>query len=259
MVFTRLVPPPPPVLSHVSSPPILQTFAPSEPFPKCTSSSSSIHTHSRALWTRKSSLWFWCSDSQGILKYSLSRETSTEARNIKLLIASQWKITRHLQKQDYFLSWCFFYLFKCSLSFLCSMLLQVLRLFTSLFLPLVWAAQTSCHCTCLNTRCPNLSLSHQHKHTHYSSFRHTDIAMVPPHVTGSSNCSIELTNNQWVYTGVVHIWLGFMSTLRMSCKNHLSWLLGAGMWNGVCVCVCVCVCGHWDKECKAQHVGTMCY
>lgn len=41
------------------------------------------HTHSRALWTRISSLWFWCGDSHGILKYSLSRETSTASEKHK--------------------------------------------------------------------------------------------------------------------------------------------------------------------------------
>lgn len=89
-----------------------------------------------------------------------------------------------------------------------------------------------------------ISLSQQHKHTHTTV--HSGTLILPWHHHMWMEALIALLNlrtfNLCLWLSSAHMTKGCMSTQeRMSCKNHLSWLLEAGMWNRTCVCVCVYV------------------
>lgn len=103
----------------------------------------------------------------------------------------------------------------------------------------------------------SLSLSLTNTSTHTTV--HSGTLILPWHHHVWMEALIALLNEQTfnlcLWPSSAHITKGCMSTQeRMSCKNHLSWLLGTGMWvsERVCVWECeyVCVCGHKTKNAR---------
>lgn len=138
------------------------------------------------------------------------------------------------------------------------MLLSVLRLFTALFLPLGLSSPDQLSLHLPDYPLPkSLSLSLTNTSTHTTV--HSGTLILPWHHHVWMEALIALLNEQTfnlcLWPSSAHITKGCMSTQeRMSCKNHLSWLLGTGMWvsERVCVWECeyVCVCGHKTKNAR---------
>lgn len=187
--------PHPPFLSHVFSPPTLQTFAPSEPFPKHIFLFQT-HTLTSLMNTHKLIVVLvqWLIQHIKISSVYRNKHWSEEHKTAHCFTMENQKALAKtglfLELMLFFHSNAFFLVLDATIS-------------TSSFhhsFPPPWfeLPRPAVIAPAWLPLAQNLPLSHQHKHTHYSSFRHTDIAMAASHVNGSFNCSIELTNLQFV-------------------------------------------------------------